>query len=58
MKEIQEKSILVRVSEGSSYRESAVNYYMIILRKYLFNIAKERRRETKYVNEFNKEAKT
>ena len=58
MKEIQEKSILVRVSEGSSYRKSTVNYYMIILRKYLFNIAKERRRETKYVNEFNKEAKT
>ena len=37
MKEIQEKSILFRVSEGSSYRESTVSSYRSVKDEHVMN---------------------
>ena len=37
MKEIQEKSILFRVSEGSSYRESTVSSYRSVKDEHVIN---------------------
>ena len=37
MKEIQEKSILFRVSEGSSYRESTVSSYRSVKHEHVMN---------------------